>query len=217
MYCRKLAQLGDAGVELERFCAFVNKAVGMPLGAKVALASLHVLHAIVEQDLALPRYEEHDLAVGFVLVVADGCALFECAAHNAGRPVEVHLGLVFLFTALEIGEDGRIHSFQINNHCDLVAPKIVFVVGHGPHPRPGKYKKICFFSHDHKNLHGQITLFRQKTFGKVYVQAECTELTNALLTLSLLVQRNTLLRYSHCKNQKSAHHTFILSEILQLD
>ena len=87
----------------------------MPLGAKVALARLHVLNAIVEQDLALPRHDEHHLAVGFVLVVADGCALFERPAHNAGRPVKVHLGLEFLFTALEIGEDGRIHSFQINN------------------------------------------------------------------------------------------------------
>ena len=125
----------------------------MPLGAKVALAGLHVLHAVVEQDLALPRDEEHDFAVSFVLVVADGCALFERAAHNAGRPVEVHLGLVFLFASLEIGEDGRIHSFQINNHCDLVAPKIVFVAGHGPHPRPGKRMKICFFSHAPENLH----------------------------------------------------------------
>ena len=189
----------------------------MPLGAKVALARLHVLNAIVEQDLALPRHDEHHLAVGFVLVVADGCALFERPAHNAGRPVKVHLGLEFLFTALEIGEDGRIHSFQINNHCDLVVPKIVFVPGHGPFPRPGKHKKICFFSHAYKNLHAQITLFQQKLFGKVLAQSERTGLTNAPLILSLLIQRNTMLCCTHSKNSILSRQTFILSEILQLD
>ena len=91
----------------------------MALRAKVALACFHVFHAVIKEHLTLAAYKEHDFAIGLVLVETDRRSLLERPVHNAGRPVKIHLGLVFFLTTLEIREDSRLHPFQINNHIVL--------------------------------------------------------------------------------------------------
>ena len=124
----------------------------MTLRAKMALARFHVFHAVIEEHLALARNEEHDFAVGLVLVVTDGSALLERPVHNARRPVKVHLRLVFLLATLEVRQHRRFHAFQIDNHRNLVFQKTEGVMKNSIFWRRPRAGTKAFSGHKNQSL-----------------------------------------------------------------
>lgn len=93
--------LGNDGKEGERLGGGgIDKAVGMALGAVVALARSQFLLAVVVQHAGLAAEDVYHLAAGVVAVVADGAARVETAAHYLVCAVVEHLCLGHSFAAL---------------------------------------------------------------------------------------------------------------------
>ena len=98
------------------FVAGVDEAVGVAAGAVVAVTGHQSFLAVVIEAAGFAGGDEDDLAVGFVLVVADGAAHVEAPQHNLVQSVEEAACPRVALAALEVGHHGFFNIFKVDNH-----------------------------------------------------------------------------------------------------
>lgn len=107
-------------IELNVRSAIVDKAVGVPLGAVVALSLGELENLPVVDHCSISFGKENNLGVIGVGVHSYACARCQATFHNLYTVVRLHLGDVFLFSALEVGQHLFLNVAEVNNHVAFV-------------------------------------------------------------------------------------------------
>ena len=107
--------------EYQVSAAVVDKAVGMALGAVVALALAHLLAALIIADRAVSAKDVDDFTVRLMQVVAHRSPRLQGTKEDLVVLIHVHLGVEAFLAALEVLQVLGLHLFKINYHgCVLL-------------------------------------------------------------------------------------------------